>query len=752
MRQWLIFAVFTISNSWNLWSQDISELKSQLKETSNFQEQISILNQLINRIGSSDPSQALEFSQQALEIADINDYALGKAEIYLIRGDLFYENLQSEDALFYYAQSLSLYKQLDKSPGIAQTSLHIAKAYNDFDDYIKALEYSQEAEKIYKDLDNDKELADVLALTCEIYYSMGENGKALPSCYEALRIYEKVEYNKGRSEIHNSLGLINLDLKNHQRARTHFFQSLEIAKQINDTEKIATSLSTIGDMYLSKKNYAQALDYFNQALDLHSQLNDLGGLGFTYLKIGEILSKNDENNRSLEVLNTSLNYAQELNDLDLQARALSQIGKVYSNMGDYKKGIDFLKQSLLLALRINARPILQTCYQNLAIYYDKLGDSENAFVYFNLYMRQNEAIYTKESAKKIAEAQALYDFETKEKQIELLRKENEIQNLQANTRRLVNYSLIAGLFAVIIIVIGIYNRYRIKIKANYKLEQKNTAIEQQKKEIEQHRDDIQEKSTAIAEFNSQLTDSIRYAKRIQESLLPENKELRHIFPDSFIFYKPKDIVSGDFYWFNEVDHKTVIATVDCTGHGVPGAFMTVLANSLLNQIVLESKITDPNLVITLLDQKVQQNLHQNQINSSTTDGMDIALCTIDKTNFETQFTGAKLPLYYVHKEQLTQIKGDRFSVGSSQFKDKFFTSKKIKLKKGDTLYFCSDGFQDQFGGENNKKFMKTQFREMLCSLHRFSMEEQFNRINKIYYDWKGGTPQTDDILVVGIRL
>jgi len=211
-------------------------------------------------------------------------------------------------------------------------------------------------------------------------------------------------------------------------------------------------------------------------------------------------------------------------------------------------------------------------------------------------------------------------------------------------------------------------------------------------------------------------------------------------------------VSGDFYWFTEIEGKIAFALVDCTGHGVPGAFMTVLANSLLNQIVIETGITSPDLIVSLLDQKIQQNLHQQQLENANTDGLDIGLVMLDKKSGKLEYTGAKIPLYLYRNEKIEVIKADRYSVGSTQQHNKVFTKKEIEYESSNIMYLSSDGYQDQFGGPKNKKFMKKKFRNLLQTVGKLDIDEQKHQIEETFIQWRGGNPQTDDILVIGFKI
>ncbi len=263
--------------------------------------------------------------------------------------------------------------------------------------------------------------------------------------------------------------------------------------------------------------------------------------------------------------------------------------------------------------------------------------------------------------------------------------------------------------------------------------------------------EVIEKGRKLEIAYKEIRDSINYAKRIQESILPDNDRVTGAFKDSFIFYKPKDVVCGDFYWFDEQGDDTVIAAVDCTGHGVPGALMTVIGNSLLNQIITSTGVTSPSGILTQLDKKLHETLKQHG-NIITNDGMDAAVCRFRKSKNEITFSGAKRPLYIFKKGELIEIKGNKSPIGSfGHDLNKRFSEHKISVSPGDTLYMFSDGLQDQFGGSDGKKFMIRRFREMLISLQPFSMKEQGKKIEKEIIEWQNEYEQTDDMLLIGIR-
>ncbi|EMR03606.1 PAS domain S-box protein [Cesiribacter andamanensis] len=252
--------------------------------------------------------------------------------------------------------------------------------------------------------------------------------------------------------------------------------------------------------------------------------------------------------------------------------------------------------------------------------------------------------------------------------------------------------------------------------------------------------------------NKKINDSINYAQRIQGAILPDNQLIRRLLPDSFILYKPRDVVSGDFPWFMQVGDDIFLAAVDCTGHGVPGALISLIGYFLLNDIVRSRKITDPGEILDALDAGVTQTLRQDEEDSKTKDGMDISLCKINLKKRTLEYAGAHRPLYYLQGGELQEIKGDRFPIGGGKFKNQTnFTNTKLSLAAGDAVYFCSDGFPDQFGGEDNRKFGPKRLRDMINEQKDNSMRVQMMVFDERWEQWKGEHKQTDDMLLIGIR-
>jgi serine phosphatase RsbU (regulator of sigma subunit) len=255
----------------------------------------------------------------------------------------------------------------------------------------------------------------------------------------------------------------------------------------------------------------------------------------------------------------------------------------------------------------------------------------------------------------------------------------------------------------------------------------------------------------IQNKNKKITESINYAKRIQNAILPNSRVINKALPDSFILYKPRDVVSGDFPWFVQIKDEIFIAAVDCTGHGVPGALLSLIGYFLLNDIVRSRKITEPGKILDLLDEGVTTTLRQDE-DATTKDGMDIALCKINVATREVEYAGAHRPLYIMKNGVMDEVKGNKFPIGGGIFKNQTnFTNTKIKLENGDSIYFSSDGFPDQFGGPEGRKFGPKKVREIIEKVHTLPMTEAMTTFDQQWESWRGETKQTDDVLLIGIK-
>ncbi|HEY6160664.1 MAG TPA: SpoIIE family protein phosphatase, partial [Bacteroidia bacterium] len=360
-------------------------------------------------------------------------------------------------------------------------------------------------------------------------------------------------------------------------------------------------------------------------------------------------------------------------------------------------------------------------YLSLSDLYAKKNDFKNALEYKTKAYVIKDSIYNEQNSHQVNEMAAQYESEKKEL---LISAQAEKLAHEQNFRiYLIAFCVLIAAFAFVLLRGNVQKK-----KANEKLSLAYREIEIKNKDI---------------------TDSINYSKRIQDAILPAKEVKYKLFPQAFVLFKPKDIVSGDFYWFAEKDGKRLIAAADCTGHGVPGALMSMVGNNILNQVVMEKGITQPALILDQLNAEVIKSLKQS--GAENKDGMDISMLVFH-SEMDIEYAGAQRPLWIVRGKELIEVKPDKFSIGGLQLEQRHFTGHRIPLQQNDCVYIFSDGYADQFGGTEGKKFRSRQFKELLVSIHSLPMNEQEKKLDESIERWKGHAMQVDDILVIGIRI
>jgi len=317
-----------------------------------------------------------------------------------------------------------------------------------------------------------------------------------------------------------------------------------------------------------------------------------------------------------------------------------------------------------------------------------------------------------------------------------------LENEKARQRTLIT-SFTVGVLLLVALAFVLYRSNRLQKRSNTLLTERNEEIEQQNEEIRTKNDQIETK-------NKKITESINYAQRIQKAILPDHAAIKALLPNSFVYYRPYQIVSGDFYWFGVVGKKIVYAAVDCTGHGVPGAFMSMIGSALLNEIVKQKQITESHLILNHLHIGIRDSLRQEETHNQ--DGMDMAIVVVDTENYQMDFSGAKNPLIYIQDGELHLLKGDRYPIGDVINKsERDFTKHTIKLDKSTVCYMFSDGYQDQFGGPQKRKFMGKRLRQMLLDNHQLDFAQQKEIYEKTLLEWIADTGQIDDVLLIGFK-
>ncbi len=526
----------------------------------------------------------------------------------------------------------------------------------------------------------------------------------------------------------------------------NFERAVTLNEQLGNQNALRTLFNNLGLIYSEQDNFQQAISYFEKSLELNLRAGKMEGAASDYLNMALSFQSmeyfSESNNRAQQALSKAL----EIDNLEMAKTAYGILAENHEKLGLQKEAAGYYEKYTSLSKHLQKQQMehmqsqsreyeqkVQSTARTLRNTLDTLGEVRAQ----NREMQLENALLSKENQLN-AEQKA--------------RLESERQRLEARdkARKATLSALTAGLLLILVVVVMIYWQFRQKKQANKILQKQNSEIERQKLEIEEQRD-LADKQ------RRRITDSIQYARRIQQAVLPPLDAISEHFPDFFVFYRPKDIVSGDFYWVTQKDNLLIIAAADCTGHGVPGAFMSMLGVAYLNEIVNKIAINkhisslSPDVILNQLRDMVITSLHQTGNPEEPKDGMDISLCIIDFEHKKLQFSGANNPLYLIRKGELIVYKGDKMPVSYHQKKDISFTSHEVRLEPDDRLYLFSDGFIDQFGGKDGLKFLAKPFRELLLKIHTQPMQRQQELLEKTLDDWRGDYPQLDDVLLIGLH-
>lgn len=591
-----------------------------------------------------------------------------------------------------------------------------------------SLYYAQLANKLANETNSDFLKCRTIILLGVVHQNISDYKKATFYFKEGIAMSEKGSNKELRSLAYT--GFANMFALQGQftQAAEYFNKSLEIAKEINDSRKIAVITMNLANIEYNKayynndyrrcnELYKEAYNWSVLSKDTGQILSCLGNWGLSYSDEGKY-------DLSLEKLNRAVELATITKSNSDLIFLKYYLGRTYGYTKEYQKAVNSFNESLKLAIQFKDIDYQSENYAGLANTNYAMGNYKEAYDLFQQYKIINDTIANKEIIGELNTIKTKYDTEKKQKEIELLK-------VNANKDKIVKFSLMGGALLLLVLAFLMFNRYRLKEKTNKLLEEQNAII---------------------SEKNKDISDSINYAKKIQEAIFPSNTEITKVFPEHFILSLPKDVVSGDFYWFTQSANLKIFVVADCTGHGVPGAFMSMIGNTLLNQIVIERKILRPDLILNELRNEIIKSLKQSE-ESKSRDGMDLSLICLNSDTNVLQVACANNPVWIIKEDRtLLEIKPDKQPIGYVSSSPMDFSLNTIQLQKGDTIYQFSDGYADQFGGEKGKKFKYNQLKELLLNMKSSDMTQQLEILNSSFEKWKGSLVQIDDVLVTGIKI
>lgn len=620
------------------------------------------------------------------------------------------------------------------------------------------------------------------------YYNLNEG---LKYAEEGIRIAQKNNFTKELGHAYNVAGTIHMDLGNYPVAMDYLTKAGNYYTSINDKKGIAIASGNLGIIYTRRGEYKEALKHFftdyayfegkpgnglnSVLLNIGSSYHQVGLLDSSlyFLNLAAAQPVQDSLQRS-SVYNNIASTLMDKGELKISKeyilRAINCVdttkkyylaehymilGIIESKFKNFPAAIAAANIALKYSKEVGVKEFEKNCYSSMSEIYEAQGNLARALENYKLYKAVQDSLINIENERAIRYMEGKLEMDKKEKEIELLNIDKKLQEEKIqHDRNLINTFISGGIILLIALCLAVY-AFANKRKANKKLHVLNSEIHQQKNEL-------QEKNTAI-------TDSIHYARRIQNALLTSEHYIKKYVPDFFILNMPKDIVSGDFYWAYSQNGKMYFMCADCTGHGVPGAFMSLLGINFLNELVIERKITSPEQVLDHLRSDIIQSLNK-QGNEETQDGMDCIFCEINLQSLELQMASANNTVWVVRPPlspmqtddkgvlklapgfKFTEVSPDKMPVGKSPKDSVPFTLKKYLLKKGDCIYMFSDGFVDQFGGPKGKKLKYKLLKEAILKNCHLPMNEQKTVLKNLFAAWKGDLEQVDDVLVVGIKV
>lgn len=576
------------------------------------------------------------------------------------------------------------------------------------------------------------------------YQFQGKLDLAVENAMLSLRTAEKINNNEGKADACNALGLIYQTKKDYVNSLRYFTDAVTFLKNSENKGKLSRSLNNCGNSFMLTKQYDSALVYMKYALDIRTEMGDSASMADCYNDMANVFYERGESEKALDYYISCYKIKSSIGDREGIAFSAANIAYVYKDKADYDKAEKYFSESIIFSKQINAVELLVFNYEGLADLSFKKGNFKEAYHYHMLFSGLKDSIINVESNKAIADMKIKYDTEKKEKENLVLAKEAAEEKANAEAERAMKEEEEGKKNVLIIAVSSLFILVGLIFYISQKRKQTNVLLKKQNREIT-------EQKLLIEEKNREILDSIEYARRLQEAILPPLKLVKEYLHESFILYKPKDIVAGDFYFLESIAGKIIFAAADCTGHGVPGAMISVVCSNALKRAVKEFQLTDPGEILDKVRILVTDTFEKSE--NEVKDGMDISLCVLDLKNKTLHWAGANNPLYIVKngQKEILEINPDKQPIGNFGT-HKPFSTHQLNLQSGDILYIFTDGFADQFGGDRGKKYKASRLKDLFLSVLDHPMEEQRIIINKAFEKWRGDLEQVDDVCVVGVRI
>ena len=741
----------------------------------------------------TDPQLDLELNEEMRTIAEsgLSEQNISTEEelvyqeilgnVYNNLGSIYRHMQRVTEAIDLLKKSIALRRNLPSKDDLANSLHNLGNVYDKMDSLDRALEYHAQALEIRQGIGDPVKVGMTYNSLGHIYLKQGLNDKAIEHLIFSL---EQAEASQDTNRImgsHNAIGVVYSSLEDYDNSKKHFEIALSMAQKVSHVVLEVNAINALGTLMMEKESFEEAKAYFEQGIVVAKKGGSLPGLAALHTNLGVYYTQVEQYDSAQHYLEIALDQKIQVHDRAGQAIVYFNLADIQNKKGNLNRAITLSEEGHRLAQEVGFASEIRNSSHALYELYQSAGRFKDALEKLELYVMMEDSLTKEDQQRAAIQASYKYEYgkksaadsvkhleEKKVQEAELLRKEAESKRQKAEIKNQRNqqYALFGGLALVMVFALFIFNRFRVTRRQKIVIEGQKVEVERQKEAVEHQKDLVEEK-------NKEILDSINYAKRLQEAILPPQKLVKEWLPESFVLYKPKDIVAGDFYWMESLNGWIYFAAADCTGHGVPGAMVSVVCSNALSKALIEEGRTKPSELLDRTRELVIERFGRSE--EEIKDGMDISLCAFNPDEGRLQWAGANNPLWIVRKsdpavistvierspagakvEQMgdcvfIEVKADKQPIGKYG-EEKPFTNHDISLSQGDVLYIFSDGYPDQFGGERGKKYKSGKLKKYFLSIKDQPMVQQRTLLSEEFENWRGDIEQIDDVCVIGVRV
>jgi tetratricopeptide (TPR) repeat protein len=617
---------------------------------------------------------------------------------------------------------------------------------------IQSLYFAKEAYKEAEKLKNPLLIAYSANQVGILLRNKGETEKAIEHFIIIVRQAELLKDNALKADALHKISVSHSLVNDYSNALTYIQQEIPIWRELNNEKGLSRALNSLGLVYLQINKLSEAKEYLEESLILSQKSGDIEDITNIYINLADLELKSGKPNLALEHVYKSLEISQKQNNKFGIANAYLELGKIYRSLKQYDKALESVNKGIQTTKELEFQSLKKNYYELISTIYEEMGDFKMSLIYYRMYNLLEDSLNNTMSKKKIAEIESSFENEQQQREITVLTEQNK------RGRIILYFSLVMTLL-VAIVFYTLFNRFKAKqeaagmaqthlkeitkrndeiAKRNFELARQNEAMSIQKEEIERK--------------SFKLQETVNYAQQVLSSLLPENATFLRIFKGHFLVNMPKDELSGDFCWYTYQGDSIIVVIADCTEHGVPGAFNTVIVNSLLVQIINETRFRTPAEILQEVNRRILKILNRSD-SLHFEIGMDMAVMVINPNNNKLVYAGANMPIYVMTSGKVNTIQPDKVPLGGSKFAiQRTFNNHRISIKRGDKVFVFTDGYKNQFGGVKHTKYLGKNLYDLLLKINPLPLQIQRDELVNSLKLWQGEYSQTDDILIFGVEV